>query len=32
MFTAKPLMLLTPKLRLGVFDFGKKKKYPKNFI
>ena len=31
MFTAKPLMLLTSKLRLGVFDFGKKKKIPEKF-
>ena len=32
MFTAKPLMLLTSKLRLGVFDFGKKKKKHGKFI
>ena len=32
MFTAKPLMLLTSSLRLGVFDFREKKKYTENFI
>ena len=32
MFTAKPLMLLTLKLRLGDFDFREKKKYTENFI
>lgn len=32
MFTAKPLMLLTSNLRLGVFDFREKKKYTENFI
>ena len=32
MFTAKPLMLLTSILRLGVFDFREKKKYTENFI
>ena len=32
MFTAKPLMLLTSRLRLGDFDFREKKKYTENFI
>ena len=32
MFTAKPLMLLTSNLGLGVFDFREKKKYTENFI
>lgn len=32
MFTAKPLMLLTSNLKLGVFDFREKKKYTENFL